>query len=375
MIYAVAMGPGSPELLTEAAKKALKESDLFIGSRALLELVEGEKVEAISAKKIKEVIEENPGRTISVLFRGDVGFFSGAKKLLELVDAVVIPGISSFQYFFSKLKKSYENVDFVSLHGRENLSLSDRKHALYLTDSQHTPKWIAERYLEKNLTGTMSVGSNLSLENERIVVKPFDEIDVEDGFSLCYVEVDSLPRTLLRDDDFLRTSVPMTKEEVRLIALMKLNLAPTDTFLDVGAGTGSVGLTASRLLPDGSVYMVEVNDEAYETSEKNIERLAPKNVTLLKGNAKEIIGSLPKIDKTFIGGTRGSLKEILEELKKNNEHMEVVISALTLETLKEVMDLTEVKDVTMISISNSKPLGRYHMMEAKNPIYLFEVRL
>ena len=42
----------------------------------------------------------------------------------------------------------------------------------------------------------------------------------------------------MRDDEFLRNKVPMTKSEVRAISIDKLELSDKNTFLDIGAGTG-----------------------------------------------------------------------------------------------------------------------------------------
>ena len=56
-----------------------------------------------------------------MLLSGDTGFYSGANGLIAALDGMdvgVMAGISSFAYFFAKLKKDYGNVKFASLHGR-----------------------------------------------------------------------------------------------------------------------------------------------------------------------------------------------------------------------------------------------------------------
>ncbi len=59
---------------------------------------------------------------------GDTGFYSGAKKILELtkddpqIETKVVLGVSSIIYFASKLGVTWEDAALVSLHGRkENL--------------------------------------------------------------------------------------------------------------------------------------------------------------------------------------------------------------------------------------------------------------
>ena len=46
------------------------------------------------------------------------------------------------------------------------------------------------------------------------------------------------------DEAFVRGKVPMTKEEIRCIALSKLRLGETSVAYDIGAGTGSVAVEA-----------------------------------------------------------------------------------------------------------------------------------
>ena len=43
----------------------------------------------------------------------------------------------------------------------------------------------------------------------------------------------------IKDDAFLRGKVPMTKEEIRILTLVKAQIAPDAVVYDIGAGTGS----------------------------------------------------------------------------------------------------------------------------------------
>ena len=49
----------------------------------------------------------------------------------------------------------------------------------------------------------------------------------------------------MRDDWFIRGKVPMTKSEVRAVALSKLELGEGSLLWDIGAGTGSVAIAVS----------------------------------------------------------------------------------------------------------------------------------
>jgi len=46
----------------------------------------------------------------------------------------------------------------------------------------------------------------------------------------------------IKDEEFIRGNCPMTKEEVRILSVAKLNLEENSKLLDVGAGTGSISI-------------------------------------------------------------------------------------------------------------------------------------
>ena len=49
----------------------------------------------------------------------------------------------------------------------------------------------------------------------------------------------------IKDEEFIRGKVPMTKAEIRAMVMVKASIAPEDTVADIGAGTGSI--TVERL--------------------------------------------------------------------------------------------------------------------------------
>ena len=70
----------------------------------------------------KRQIEANSQvESISVLMSGDTGFYSGARNLLPLLEGYevdLIPGISSVQYFASRLRRPWQDWKLVSAHGK-----------------------------------------------------------------------------------------------------------------------------------------------------------------------------------------------------------------------------------------------------------------
>ena len=76
----------------------------------------------------------------------------------------------------------------------------------------------------------------------------------------------------IKDEEFIRGNVPMTKEEIRAISIAKLDVRENDVCLDIGAGTGSVSIEMANFSKNGKIYAVEINEEALDLMEKNIEK-------------------------------------------------------------------------------------------------------
>ena len=129
----------------------------------------------------------------------------------------------------------------------------------------------------------------------------------------------------MRDDRFIRGSLPMTKSEVRAVSLSKLELVPGAVLWDVGAGTGSVAVEAARLLGqmrDGAgaqegaaVYAIEKEEEGIRLIRENKARLAPdfKAFHAICGRAPAALKELPAPSQVFWRGIRGGRGDRLRE--------------------------------------------------------------
>ena len=86
----------------------------------------------------------------------------------------------------------------------------------------------------------------------------------------------------MKNSDFITGRVPITKEEVRAVSIMKLDLVNAKRFIDVGAGTGSVSVEAAYNYPNLEVISIERNDDALDLINKNVEKFNLKNVEVIK---------------------------------------------------------------------------------------------
>ncbi|MCD8333619.1 MAG: hypothetical protein LUB60_05800 [Clostridiales bacterium] len=107
----------------------------------------------------------------------------------------------------------------------------------------------------------------------------------------------------------------------------------------------------------------------------NQKKFAVDNIEIVPGQAPEALRGLPAPTHVFIGGSGGSLKEILAVISEKNPSVRIVLNCITLETLTETLaaarDLPlEVEDIASVTVAKARPAGRYHMMEGQNPVYV-----
>ncbi len=182
---------------------------------------------------------------------------------------------------------------------------------------------------------------------------------------------------LIKDEEFIRGKAPMTKEDIRALSIWKMNLSDKSNVLDIGSGTGTITVQSAMIAKDGKVYSIERDEEAYNTSIKNIEKFKANNVLLEKGEAKDILDKYIEdklsFDSIFIGGSGGDLELLIEKsdlLLKNQGTL--VMNFITLNNaykgIEKVKSLKYETEITAVNISKSKENS--YMMIANNPIYI-----
>lgn len=391
----VGMGPGSPALLTRAATAALARAELFIGAPRLLEPYRQGAVpcrEAVLARDILAALEQSGAENAAVLLSGDTGFYSGAKGLRPLLleagmKVETFPGVSSLQYLCAKIGTPWEDIHPASAHGRACAPaelVARHGQVFFLTgeSGNQTPRALCAA-LEQAGWGKARawVGSRLSYPDEEIFSGAVEEFSRRDFPPLSVLLVQGEPACPpagtfgIPDSGFVRGQVPMTKEEVRAAALSKLRVAPGGTYWDVGAGTGSVAVAISALARDGRVLAVERDPEACGLILENAARFGAGNLTLVQGEAPAALGDLPAPDGVFVGGSGGSLEDVLKTALEKNPRVRVVVAAVTLETLSRGAALLDALpfagvEVSQITVARARELGRYHLMTGQNPVFL-----
>ncbi len=180
----------------------------------------------------------------------------------------------------------------------------------------------------------------------------------------------------LPDSAYQRSAVPMTKEEVRWLSLLKLRIAPGDTVLDIGAGTGSVAIGAARLASEGTVTAVEKNPEAAALIRANAERLGVGNLRILEGAAPEVLEGLEGFDSIFIGGSSGEMARLIAwSAARLPAGGRLVVNTVTVENGAEALrqirqGAFESIEVVQVSVARGRQAGGVTLWEAQNPVMI-----
>lgn len=176
------------------------------------------------------------------------------------------------------------------------------------------------------------------------------------------------------DDLFERSdNIPITKEDIRALAVSKLRLKEGYDVIEVGTGSGSLTVEICLQVKSGKVYSIDLNPEAIELAQRNLERFGT-NAQLILSHAQNVISSLPMVDAIAIGGTLGETEEIIKlSLQRLKSGGRIVIDTILIETLFKSLaalkqhDLIDM-EITQATICKSRSVSTGTMLLARNPV-------
>lgn len=409
----IGAGPGNPDLLSRAALDAIVIADVVIGAhRALVGIDVPPDVVRCELVKTADIVaaltDAASWQRAVVVMTGDVGLFSGARRLVEAlsgdaqVDVRVVPGISSASYLAARLARPWQDWRFASAHGVacDIVAEAERAGELFLaTSGGEDPSRLSGELVQAGFgDARVTVAERLSYPDERITCATASEIAGQtfDDLNVMLIEFAGgagspagasraassrwpYASSGIPDELFIRGDVPMTKQEVRAVALAKLRLTATDTVWDVGAGTGSVSIEAALVARAGSVWAVERNAAGVRLIRENADAFGCGNVHAVPGVAPEALAKLPVPDAVFVGGSAGELPSIVEAALEKNSQVRLCVPCVTVETLTEACALLSGSrfkgfEACQVSAARAEAVGSHHLMKAQNPVFLVSAR-
>lgn len=179
----------------------------------------------------------------------------------------------------------------------------------------------------------------------------------------------------MRDTEFIRGLVPMTKEEIRSVVLGKLDLKKDDCLMDVGAGTGSVAIEAALKLSSGKVVAIELKTEAIDLINANKLKHKVSNLKIVNAKAPEGMVNVSKFNKFFIGGSGGNLTDILTLIFNESPiQTTIVVTAILLDTMNSACQFFKENncdfELIQVCVNKVDTQKKAAMLLAQNPIFI-----
>lgn len=392
-IYLVGAGIEGMEGFGAKALEVIGKAGLLIGRQRHLDRFpdfRGEKVLLAELPALLTLLQKTESTAV-VLASGDPNFFGVGRFLLRNLPkerVEIFANVTSMQYAFARIKEPWDDAIFLSVHGRGMGRAIDKivaaEKACVLTDPVNTPAAIARELLDRGADGYEAwVCEDLGLPTEK-----FTRTDVRGLLTLTHSDLNLLilirawepqlanyPLIGIEDEQFATIKKLITKQEVRAVTLAKLQLQNDLVLWDIGAGSGSVSIEASNLIPGGKLFAVEKNPQCVAYLRDNLKKFCAHNVKLVEADAPEGLEELPDPDRVFIGGAGGNLEEIIAEVDRRlKAGGMIVINAVTLDTLGKSVELLEYHgyqvETVCINVARTRPLTEYKLFEAQNPIYI-----
>jgi precorrin-6Y C5,15-methyltransferase (decarboxylating) len=402
-INIVGIGDDGLEGLTSSARLLVEQAELLVGPKHALSAAASDKAEKLEIggdlDAIVKKIEAANNKRVVVLTAGDPLFYGTARYLCDRLGKErfeVTPHVSSMQLAFARVKESWDDAYLTSL-ATQPLELvvekarTASKVGVFTTDAA-PPSVVAGALLDRKIDYfTAYVCENLGSPDERVTHEELAEIAKLDFSSLNVLilvrkpDVPDRPPAMLGkrlfgnpDEEFLQSQPKrglLTPAEVRAIALAMLDIGPTSTIWDVGAGSGSVAIEAAQIASGGRVFAIEMDPEDYALIASNADRFGVRNLTPILGKAPEAWSGIAPPDAVFVGGTGRQVRRIVElAFEQLRPGGRLVANVGSIENIAAVREVLQSKagdaQVLMVNLARGNDQLERLNFESLNPTFL-----
>lgn len=395
-IIGMGMSPGD---LTARHHDLIAAADVLVGGRRHLAHFADLAAEKIEIGKglstlLPAIRSAARDRRVVVLASGDPLYYGVGAYLVRALGSEnvrVYPNVSSVAAAFARIRHPWQDVRVVSLHGRDGAAqllaaAGEADWVAVFTDPTHTPAQVARLLLQNEVTGfEMCILENMGTAAERI-----SWLAPQSAAASAFADPNlvvlkrspqaaaSPPRPLflgMPDEQFDHQNGLITKAEVRVLALSRLQLRPRDTLWDLGAGSGSLAIEAAVFIRSGLIFAVEQNPERIQQIRRNAARFGVSNLSAVQAVLPEGLEPLPDPDRIFIGGGGRNLGAIIRQaasrLKPGGR---MVVNTVLLDTIQSAVaamqQLGWEADLVQAQISRSERMPWSLRMTAHNPVWI-----
>jgi cobalt-precorrin-7 (C5)-methyltransferase len=193
-------GPGSPDYLTDAVRRAVAEAEVLVGSRRLLELFPQIACRRIPVDSHIEAVLDSiaelrsEGRQVVVLVSGDPCLYSLGQRLVAHFgreNCRIIPGVSSVQAAFARLGLDWSDARILSAHGRtpgiSPADLARHDKLAVLTGGRAGLEWSSQVVRSLRESHEAWLCENLTLPGERVRPVAPEDLKAADIAALAIV--------------------------------------------------------------------------------------------------------------------------------------------------------------------------------------------
>lgn len=388
-LHVIGVGDDGLDGLTPAARSLIARAALLVGGERHQAMVAQTTAERLTwqggVKTAIAEIEKWRGRTVVVLATGDPMWFGGGANLSRHFspdEMTVISHPGAFSLTAAAMQWPLADVRAINLHSRALATLplfvQPGVRIVALCRDGETPGEVARHLTELGFgPSPMTVLEHLGGARERRI-KGIAECWAEPrSADLCTLAIECRPGPNPKilslmpglPDEMFEHDGQLTKREVRAATVSALSPLPGQTFWDVGAGSGSVGIEWLRAVAqfrvssgeEARVYAVEPNTSRCALIARNASALGVPQIEIIEGRAPEALAKLPGPDTIFVGGgttTARLLETCWDALKPGGR---LVVNAVTLEgtaNLTAFRHKTE-GSLTRLSISRSHVVGSF----------------
>ena len=401
--------------LSDAARERLTTADVVVGAGRTLDLVRPHLRNDAHCRDMDGALTAVPqwtqaalaeGRPVAILATGDPLCHGLGAWLTDKIDAPleILPNVSTLQLACARFRQPWQDIKIASCHSKdagEWFLGATPAHGLYpalraialhpqvflFTGPENSPARLARALLTAGYASDearLSVACRLQLPDEQL----FPDLSLDAAAAMNYPEPNVVlvqrkeeigaPSFGLDDLEYIQRSPEkglITKQEARALSLAKLRIRPDATVWDIGAGSGSVGLEAARLAPNGHVWAIEKAAGDAANARANAARFRISNYSLFDGKAPQHLDTWPDPDAVFIGGSGGELGGLIDlilvRLKPGGRLVMNFVTLENLATATATLSAAKVDwDVVQLQASRSQPILDMHRMAAQNPVWI-----